>query len=451
MSVFDSPLNRGADERIGELLAERFPEADRVALERDYRDRMRTFPYRVSARPLLIDHAEFRALGAALHDLHGVLEFALELYREHREVRELFDVYREFEPLILDYTEVAPRAQACRFDGVWRRGGDFTIMETNAACPGGVVHIPAGTGAWTTTEWARLVLEGLSVEPYPTLADPRHFARTMLASAQRRGVEVSAAAIVKLGDAVSYDLDYILAAFRELGCRADLRDARDFGSAQGIPSVDGVSYQLVYSKAVPLDLLRSSGAAEFVRLLRHDEVFVVNSLAVQTVLEDKAVLALLSDPVYASLFSTAQRATVERHVPWTRLVRPGRTSDRHGDRVELLDHIARDREHLVLKPANLYAGIGVLVGPHVPPDQWSAGLAEAVRGRYVVQEFQPLPVVDVPAVGGPGLTAAYVDFSCFMFAGELAGLSSRCSKKPVVNISAGGECRVPVVPVAQAR
>jgi diaminobutyrate-2-oxoglutarate transaminase len=176
----------------------------------------------------------------------------------------------------------------------------------------------------------------------------------------------------------------------------------------------------------------------------------VNSLVTQTVFEDKAILALLSDTKFAPLFSSRQRSVIKRHVPWTRLVKPDITCDPDGCRVDLVKYILGNRTRLVLKPANLYAGIGVKVGRHGTEQEWNQALRSALEQRYIVQEYVPIPQADIPRFESDSVSPLYVDFSCFMTNGLLTGASSRSSSKSVVNLTAGGACRVPVIRIAVA-
>jgi uncharacterized circularly permuted ATP-grasp superfamily protein len=140
---------------------------------------------------------------------------------------------------------------------------------------------------------------------------------------------------------------------------------------------------------------------------------------------------------------------VAAHVPWTRVVRPGPTTYQ-GERVELLDFIARNRERLVLKPNDEYGGSGVVLGWTVDADAWRAALAAAQRGPWVVQERVPLPEEPYPswdAAHGLRITPRFVDSDPCVFgtgAGlEAAGCLTRIAATPLLNVSAGGGAAPP--------
>jgi hypothetical protein len=98
----------------------------------------------------------------------------------------------------------------------------------------------------------------------------------------------------------------------------------------------------------------------------------------------KAVLAMLSDEANRHLLSDAERASVDRLLPWTRILRSGpATVD--GRMVDLQRYVLAHREQLILKPMLLYGGIGVVPGWLTGAAQWRDHVTAAVDGPYVVQ------------------------------------------------------------------
>ncbi|MEV0561418.1 hypothetical protein [Dactylosporangium sp. NPDC050588] len=406
-------------------------------------------PYRIEARPLIVTAAETAAIDANVRELYRAVEHALTLYAKDDEVRTLFAEYAPAQDAILDVPPYTPLIPHCRFDSVWNGGGDFRILEVNAACPSGVVQIPMATRAWLSTQWAADLLDGLPQEPYPMLADPDAFTRALLAAAGQAGYDVTAAAVVNLRGVYTNELEWLARSFHRIGLEAQICDARSMRERSTALWCAGGDYQLVYNKLDPLALLTDPAAGQYVDMLRRHRAYSVNPLVAQTIAEDKAILAVLSDPRYAGLFDAEHRAAIGRHVPWTRLMRPGVTTDPDGSRHDLLDFVARNRQRLVLKPANLTRGESVLVGPYVTDEAWAAGIRAAATDRYVVQDYVRLPSLRVPAPDAGGWRDVFVDLTLQVVSGRLAGYFSRCSSGPVVNMGVGGSL-VAVVQLAAA-
>lgn len=107
---------------------------------------------------------------------------------------------------------------------------------------------------------------------------------------------------------------------------------------------------------------------------------------VRTLLNDKRTLALLSELAGSDDFSAEERALVEKHVPWNRCLRPGKTRYR-GREWDLADLVETRRDELVIKSGGGFGGQEVHLGRATPADEWRAHVRSAIRdGDWVVQE-----------------------------------------------------------------
>jgi hypothetical protein len=106
-------------------------------------------------------------------------------------------------------------------------------------------------------------------------------------------------------------------------------------------------------------------------------------------LSDKRNIALLSDESLDTDFTADERSFLQRHVPWTRLVRPERTGFRD-ERVFLPDLLEARREELVVKNSLLYGGKEVYVGLYTSPAEWAEVVRKALASQHwVAQEYIP--------------------------------------------------------------
>jgi hypothetical protein len=99
----------------------------------------------------------------------------------------------------------------------------------------------------------------------------------------------------------------------------------------------------------------------------------------------KGALAILADESYRPRLTGAERVSVDRLIPWTRMVRPGPVTVA-GRRVDLLAYAIARRTDLVLKPSLLFGGIGVVAGWLTDPDEWLQQVEAAMGGPYVLQQ-----------------------------------------------------------------
>ncbi|MDQ2835976.1 MAG: hypothetical protein M3Y42_02060 [Actinomycetota bacterium] len=98
----------------------------------------------------------------------------------------------------------------------------------------------------------------------------------------------------------------------------------------------------------------------------------------------KGALALLSDEAYRHLYPPDELASLDRILPWTRLVRPGPVTV-DGRMVDLLGYAAAEQAELILKPTLMHGGQGIVAGWRVPTDEWRQHLEAATEQPYVLQ------------------------------------------------------------------
>jgi hypothetical protein len=99
---------------------------------------------------------------------------------------------------------------------------------------------------------------------------------------------------------------------------------------------------------------------------------------------NKGTLAMLSEFAEdASVFSTHERAVIERVLPWSRML--GRRGGEADER--FISECMQRRENLVFKPTGLYGGEGVLIGREVDPRTWREALEASTQTGCLVQEI----------------------------------------------------------------
>ncbi|MFE0514925.1 hypothetical protein [Streptomyces sp. NPDC058964] len=108
----------------------------------------------------------------------------------------------------------------------------------------------------------------------------------------------------------------------------------------------------------------------------------------------KGALAMLSDEDNRGLFTPEQSVSIDRLLPWTRIVRPGTVTLESGERADLFEYAVEHRGELVLKPTSLYGNRGVVLGwsPDLTGQEWREQLEAALGTPHVLQRrVRPTP------------------------------------------------------------
>jgi len=244
--------------------------------------------------------------------------------------------------------------------------------------------------------------------------------------------------------------------------RSEYEIFRDYFREAGFPteivSPDQLEYRngvlrSVSEKNVPfeIDLIhRRVSAQEFlmrftlnhplVQAYRDRKVCVVNSFRSE-LSHKKAMFALLTDETLTAKFPPNERKAISEHVPWTRVVKAGKTTYRDEtsapgqapvQTIDLLDFIRENREKLTLRPNDEYSDLHSFIGYEHDEGSWARAIREAQRSPYVVQErvAPSRTVFPLMSYGHLEFKEMQVDVQPQAFLGKVAGCSSYVSSGP---------------------
>ncbi|WP_435109856.1 hypothetical protein [Nocardiopsis synnemataformans] len=163
--------------------------------------------------------------------------------------------------------------------------------------------------------------------------------------------------------------------------------------------------------------------------------------------QNKKVLAWMSQG--RPWYTASDRRFLERHLPWTRVVEGGKTSFRGRD-WDLHRLLTEQRRELVLKKADSYAGLDVVVGPHVSEQEWLQAVERALDGDWIVQEYVEADSRQVPFVrrrtGEFVSSEVPIVYGFLLMGGEAGGCLVRHSltEEAVINRHQGASLNIAV-------
>jgi uncharacterized circularly permuted ATP-grasp superfamily protein len=239
---------------------------------------------------------------------------------------------------------------------------------------------------------------------------------------------------------------------RTITGRSEYEIFRDYFREAGFPtelvSPDQLEYRNGVLRAVSekngafdIDLIyRRVSAQEFlmrftlnhplVQAYRDRRVCVVNSFRSE-LSHKKAMFALLTDEALTAKFPQNERKAITEHVPWTRVVKAGKTTYQD-QTIDLLDFIRENREKLALRPNDEYSDLHSYIGYEHDEGSWARAIREAQRSPYVVQErvAPSRTVFPLMSYGHLEFKEMQVDVQPQAFLGKVAGCSSYVSAGP---------------------
>ncbi|MEW6734989.1 MAG: hypothetical protein AB1489_27105 [Acidobacteriota bacterium] len=227
--------------------------------------------------------------------------------------------------------------------------------------------------------------------------------------------------------------------FNQDGIPTLLADPGELSYQGGRLYAAGREIDLVYRRVLTSELLEKYDLSHpLIRAYADRAVCVVNPFRTKPV-HTKLVMAYLCDERFANLFTEDERAAIAAHIPWTRLLKPGKTTYQ-GETIDLISFIDKNRERLVLKPNDAYGGSGVCLGWRCSDREWEEAKTAATNVPFIVQQRVPIPQEDYPVIVDDTLkiVSKYVDADPCYFNGEALGCMTRIAGSDLLNVSAGG-------------
>jgi hypothetical protein len=389
-------------------------------------------------RPLVVSRARYEAVGGAARVLAGAFERLIECALADEELlAELDPTPREAAMARIDpgyrYACVTSRLDA------YLNGEEFQFLEYNAENPAGI----ADQSQLERVLFALPHMREFLARYAHWLPRPHVRLLTTLVEVYREwggAVERPQIAIVDWeGVSTASEFRILQDYFVAEGYATMIADPRALTFDGSHLCAGDFRIDILYKRVVIHEFLeRFDETHPLARAYAERKVCMVNSFRAKLA-HKKLGFAVLSDPVYAHLFTTPQLKAIRLHIPWTRRVRRGVTTFDGGE-AELVEILRRERERLVLKPNDDYGGAGVLIGWETGAADWERAITHALAASYVVQERAPVRKVMMEVSAGANFAREemFVDFNPYLFRGEAEGALVRLSASSLCNVSSGG-------------
>lgn len=238
----------------------------------------------------------------------------------------------------------------------------------------------------------------------------------------------------------SSDFEILRDYFERSGHPTVIADPRALEMRNGKLYYGDFRIDLVYRRVVTSELLtKLDEVGGFLEAYRTRAACFINSIRCR-ISENKAFLSFLTDPAHLGHLTEEERRVLDKHIPWTRQVEPGKT-DFHGREVDLGEFLRENREQFVLKPADGYGGRNVSIGSEIEASTWETALNQALsEPGWVVQQRVVTPVEPFPIRVGSGFEFHDMKYNInpFYLGGTITGAVTRTSTEAVINVSAGG-------------
>jgi hypothetical protein len=396
-------------------------------------------------RPRLMTPEQYRSLQQRMHVVLGAFDKAFHRALEDDAFRRQFGLLDWEEELIRLDTGFDRPSPTARMDAFMTDDGGLHLIEYNAEVPAAVAYSDVLSEVFYGLPVMREFLRTYDVRSLPS----RHNVLHVLLDAYRSWSgrpDPPRIAILDWREVPTFsEFELFEQYFQAQGIECAIVDPRDVEYRHGSLRAHGFSFDLIYKRVLASELIAWGGIDQpIVRALRDHAACMVNGFRCK-ILHKKASFAVLSDERNADLFDPAERRAIAEHIPWTRRVED-RYTEYAGQKVDLLQFAADQRERLVLKSNDEYGGKGIVLGWRADADEWRQALQAALEEPHVIQERVPVASELYPRFieGKVELGDTMLDTDPFIFHGSYVdGCLTRLSTEALLNVTAGGGSTVP--------
>ncbi|HEY0004561.1 MAG TPA: hypothetical protein VGB17_07090 [Pyrinomonadaceae bacterium] len=351
----------------------------------------------------------------------------------------LTEIEKELVCIDPGYRAVSPTA---RLDSFLTEAA-YSFVELNGESPAGIAYADAAYDIFSALPVMRRFSENYNVRP---LYGRRLMLDVLLRAYEeylgRKPERAPSIAIVDLkGMPTQKEFELFKEFFEAEGCPSMIASPDELEWSGGRLRAGAFEIDIVYKRLLVneyLPIIKESPA--LLDAYRAGAICMVNSFR-SKLIHKKALFAVLTDERHSHLFSDEESDAIHAHVPWSRMVRAGKTTYA-GREIDLLEFIAERRDRLVLKPNDDYGGHGIYIGWNTDEIGWDEAIHGALgNGDYLVQERVPTAREVFPALQDDGsvrFAEQLVDLDPLLFYGKVGSAFTRLSFTELANVSSGG-------------
>jgi uncharacterized circularly permuted ATP-grasp superfamily protein len=393
-------------------------------------------------RPHFVTEADFARVTRVCETVWGAIQKVKDAAVEDESIVDelgVTEVERELVRIDPGYRAVSPTARLDSF----LTDGAYSFVELNGESPAGIAYADAAYEIFSSLPVMQRFAERFPVRTFsgrPLLLNTLLSAYREFAGA--RAKEKPSIAIVDLkGLPTQKEFELFREFFEAQGHPSAICSPDELEFAGGRLRCGAFEIDIVYKRLLVneyLPIMREQPA--LLSAYRARAACLVNSFR-SKLIHKKALFAVLTDERYRRLFTPDELEAINRHVPWTRKVREGKT-EKDGETVDLLEYVSHHSDRLVLKPNDDYGGHGIYIGWNNDPVAWDEALRSALaNGDYLVQERVPTARETFPALAADGslfFAEQLVDLDPLLFNGRVGSAFTRLSFTELANVSSGG-------------
>jgi hypothetical protein len=339
----------------------------------------------------------------------------------------------------------------CRYDS-FLTDDSFAFVELNGESPAGPAYTTNLANLWLEHPLTKAVmdpfLEKFAIETFDVRVPLLHMLVTLYAEWRSKGrTDRNEKPVIGIIDyaglSTQPEFELCQEFFTQQGYQTIIADPRTLVYENGrLKTAEGVVLDMIYRRVLTNEFLDHWNDVQAMwNAYKDGNVCVANPFR-SKLLHKKSIFAIITDERVMPHFTAEEQEAIKSAVPWTRLVREGKTQRFDGTEIDLLSWMKENQQNLVVKPNDEYGGKGVYIGWAMSEAEWAAAMVEAQETPFVVQWKVKAPKVPFPVWGSAEDAVVWepqtIDLDPFVIFGKAHGFLTRLSTNDLCNVTAGG-------------
>jgi len=225
--------------------------------------------------------------------------------------------------------------------------------------------------------------------------------------------------------ATTYEFIEFKKAYERRGLKAFIADPRDLVYRDKKLYYDDTRIDLIYRRIVTFELIEKFNEAEaFIKAYKDKSVVTIGSLRSQ-VAHNKIFFKVLHDDDIKYLLKNEEIDFIKEHIPYTGIF---------GGEKHVFNEVLANKDKYVIKPMDMNASQGVMIGRDLDSSTWIEGLEKAFNNNYIFQEFVE-PFEREFVVYEEGLKKKNLKYlvGVFLYNRKYAGMYTRVSENNLIS------------------
>lgn len=383
-------------------------------------------PIPVTYQSMLVgqDHVEdFRYISSILMIITNKI---VDEYIANSDYRALFSYDKDLEDLILHYPGYDMAVPICRYDMFYNDIGDYKFCEFNTDGSSAMNEDDIIGEIMLKSQSHKKMAEKYDLSQFELFDSWVKTSYEIYKTADQAIENPNVAILDFEGLGISNEFKRFKEAYENKGFACQIVDPRDVVYKDGKAYAGDFRLDLVYRRAVTIEMLRKKDQIEdFIKAYLNNSFVMIGSFRSQ-IMHSKLIFKIFRDPMTRAILTEEEFSYLQKHIPFTEIL----------DEEDDYEEVIKNKNQYIIKPFDSYASDGVYAGKEHSQEKWQEIIDSVYRKDYIYQEYVNMDKVDFVEFDKEGklhITPFSFVMGMYIYGQEFQGLYTRIGNAALIS------------------